>query len=86
MMIRVAEIFGDKDSKEKLQLALECEDYEDEEFLTLIQIKETIQSEYENLDDSIMDYLLYYTYIRSKSDEQMEYKHILNMLDESMKL
>lgn len=69
MMIRVAEIFGDKDSKEKLQLALECEDYEDEEFLTLIQIKETIQSEYENLDDSIMDYLLYYTYIRSKSDE-----------------
>lgn len=69
MMIRVAEIFGDKDSKEKLQLALECEDYEDEECLTLIQIKETIQSEYENLDDSIMDYLLYYTYIRSKSDE-----------------
>ena len=53
--------------KEKMQYALEVEDYEDQGYLTLIQIKEAIQSEYENkeIDQSIIDYLLYYVYIRS---------------------
>jgi hypothetical protein len=62
------------------------EDYDEEGFLTLIQIKEAIQSEYEGLDPSIIDYLLYYVLIRSESDSKMEYKHILSLLDESVSL
>jgi hypothetical protein len=61
-------VFGTtRKDKEKMQYALEVEDYEDQGYLTLIQIKEAIQSEYENkeIDQSIIDYLLYYVYIRS---------------------
>jgi len=89
MMLRAAELFGNtKKEKEKMQYALEVEDYEDEGCLTLIQIKEAIQSEYENKnpDEAIIDYLLYYCYIRSQSDDKMEYKHIITLLTESAHL
>ena len=36
----------------------------------------------EELEPNIMDYMLFYVLVRSESHEQMQYKHLIEMLDQ----
>lgn len=51
--------------------ALQCEDYDEEGAIDISQIKEALQSVDEEMDDSMMDYLLYYVFMRSESIDKM---------------
>lgn len=51
--------------------ALKCEDYEEQGILDLSQLLEAITSVNEELDPSILDYMLYFVYVRSENHEQM---------------
>jgi hypothetical protein len=65
--------------------ALACEDYEDTGILELTQVREAITSVYENIDEHLMDWMLYYIYSRSDHVDKMEYKLLIQMLEEFMK-
>ena len=45
--------------------ALECEDYDTSGILDVTQFHEALTSVVEDLDDDMMDYMLFYVYIRS---------------------
>lgn len=62
--------------------ALKCEDYEEEGLLEFSQLFEAILTVNEELEPSIMDYMLYFVFVRSESHEQMQYKHLVNLLDQ----
>jgi len=47
-------------------------------------LREAISSVDEDLNEDLMDYLLYYVFIRSESVEKMQYKNILEMLDSAV--
>jgi hypothetical protein len=51
----------------------------------LTQVREAIQSLDDDLDHHLMDWLLYYVYSRSEHVDRMEYKVLLQMLDEITK-
>ena len=61
--------------------ALRCEDYEEEGLLELSQLQEAISTVNEDLEPSVLDYMLYYVLVRSGSAEQMQYKNLITMLD-----
>jgi len=82
MQWRSSETFGR--DRQRIVNALKDEDYEDEGMLDLVQLKDVIASEYEGVDDQLIDYLLYYVYIRSESTSRMQYKHIITMLDDAV--
>ena len=63
---------------------LQCEDYEEEGILTLSQVREAIVSCDEEVDDKVLDYMLYYVFIRSQSADRMEYKTLIQMIDEHL--
>ena len=42
---------------------------------------EAISTVNEDIDQSILNYMLYYVLIRSKDHEQMEYKNLITLLD-----
>jgi hypothetical protein len=71
--------------RQTLSDALACEDYEDTGILELQQVKEAIASVDEDCDEHLMDWMLYYVYSRSEHVEKMEYKVLINMLDEAIK-
>ena len=62
------------------------EDISNEGFIDLQSLKAAINGEYDNIDDQLMDYLLYCVFIRSESADKMQYKFIMNMLEESLSL
>ena len=35
----------------------------------------------EELETSILDYMLFYVYVRSKNYEKLQYKNLINLLD-----
>ena len=80
MQQKSVEQFGRK--LERLLSCLKDEDYEDEGVLDLVQLKEAITSECE--DTQIVDYLLYYVFVRSESASQMQYEKIIAMLDDAV--
>ena len=49
----------------------------EEGILTLSQVREAIVSCDEEVDDKVLDYMLYYVFIRSQSADRMEYKTII---------
>ncbi len=53
--------------------ALRCEDYEEQGILDLAQLHEAISTVDEDLDDSVLNYMLYYVLTRSSDHENMEY-------------
>jgi len=65
--------------------ALACEDYEDTGILELTQVREAITSVYEDIDDHLMDWMLYYIYSRSDHVDKMEYKLLVEMLNEPVR-
>ena len=71
--------------RQTLSDALACEDYEDTGILELQQVKEAIASVDEDCNEHLMDWMLYYVYSRSEHVEKMEYKVLINMLDEAVK-
>ena len=64
--------------------ALQCEDYDNKGVIDLTQLKEAISSVDEDLNEDLMDYLLYYVYIRSDSADLMQYKNIIQMLEDAV--
>jgi hypothetical protein len=71
----VLEKFSKK--RQTLSDALCCEDYEDTGILELSQVREAILSVDEDLDDHILDWMLFYVYSRSEHVDQMEYKVLI---------
>ena len=67
MQKKAAEHFGR--NKQNLLTCLSDEDYDDEGVLDLVQLKEAINSVCE--EGQLVDYLLYYVFIRSESAAQM---------------
>ena len=58
-----------------------CEDYESEGLLDLSQLQEAIVSVNEDLESSVIDYMLYYVLVRSESAELMQYNLLIELLD-----
>ena len=83
MQKRAVEKFGRH--RQTLNDALACEDYEDTGILELTQVREAIISVDEDIDDHLMDWMLYYVYSRSEHVDRMEYKVLITMLDEAIK-
>jgi hypothetical protein len=82
MKLKVIEKFGKY--KFALSEALQCEDYEQEGILDLTQLQEAILSVEDDLDDHLLDYMLYYVYARNEHAEKFEYKVLLSLLDEEI--
>lgn len=80
----VAEAFAR--SRGTLIDALQCEDYNEEGLLELTQLYESISSVNEDLEGNILDYMLYYVFVRSQAPDRMDYKVLIDMLDEGTKL
>lgn len=55
--------------KETFVMALQCEDYEEEGKLELSQLLEAIVEVREDLEKSVLDYMLYYVLIRSENHD-----------------
>lgn len=83
MQKKAVEKFGRH--RQTLNDALACEDYEDTGILELTQVREAIISVDEEIDDHLMDWMLYYVYSRSEHVDRMEYKVLITMLDEAIK-
>ena len=56
-------------SKEALAESLKCEDYEEQGLLELSQLQEAIIAVNEELDHNIVDYMLYYVFMRSENPQ-----------------
>jgi hypothetical protein len=82
MKLKVIEKFGKY--KFALSEALQCEDYEQEGILDLTQLQEAILSVDDDLDDHVLDYMLYYVYARNEHADKFEYKVLLSLLDEEI--
>ena len=67
--------------RDTLSEALGSEDYGDEGMLELQQLQESISMVKEDLETSVLDYMLYYVLIRSESSEKMQYKVLIDLLD-----
>lgn len=70
--------------RETLVEGLVCEDYEDEGLLELQQLQEAISTVNEDLEQSVLDYMLYYVMMRSAHVEKMEYKTLIKLIDSLM--
>ena len=66
--------------------ALQCEDYNEEGLLELTQLYESISSVNEDLEGNVLDYMLYYVFVRSQAPDRMDYKVLIEMLDQGTKL
>lgn len=71
--------------KSTLLDSLSCEDYENEGFVELTQLREAILSLDEECDQHVLDYMLWYVYVRSESVKQLEYRVLVTMIEEQAK-
>lgn len=69
------------ESREILLEALTCEDYVEQGILDLDQIMEAITTVKEDIDENILNYLLYYVLLRSQDFDNMQYKHLIDLVD-----
>lgn len=65
--------------------ALASEDYEDTGIIDLTQVREAILSVLDDIEDEMIDWMLFYVYSRSDNVDMMEYKVLVSMLDETTK-
>ena len=68
--------------RESFYEALRCEDYEEQGLLELSQLLEAIITVNEDIEPSIIDYMLYFVFMRSESHEEMQYKNLVDLLDQ----
>ena len=80
MKAAVAKKFGKY--KSTLYESLSCEDYEDEGTLDLIQFKEAVLGVEEDLDPHLLDYVMWYVYVRSDNELKLEYKVLMQLVKE----
>jgi hypothetical protein len=66
--------------------ALASEDYEDTGIIDLTQVREAILSVLDEVEDELVDWMLFYVYSRSDHVDRMEYKVLVQMLDEVTRL
>lgn len=78
----IVERFGR--SKQSFIESLKCEDYDEEGILDLVQLKEAIISYDEDLDDELIDYILFYVFARSQSPDRMEYKVLIKLINDGL--
>ena len=69
--------------KDTLHDNLSCEDYEQEGVVDLIQLKEAIMGVDEDLEQQIFDFMLWYVYVRSDSVDRLEYRSIIQLIEEN---
>jgi hypothetical protein len=69
--------------RKSLSDALSSEDYEETGIIDLNQVREAITSVCEDeIDDNLLDWLLFFVYSRSEHIDRMEYRVLINMLDD----
>ena len=76
----VVENFGR--AKDALEESLESEALDG--VLSLQYLYEALRSVDENADQGIIDFMIYYVYVRSKDEENLEVKVLMDMLSEMM--
>ena len=72
--------------RDALNEALSCEDYEEEGLQELSQLHEAITSVNEDLEGSVLDYMLFYIFSRSENQDNMCYRVLLDLLDSQLEL
>jgi hypothetical protein len=82
MQRRIFEKFGR--SKQTFVEVLKAEDYEGEGILDLVQLKEAIIAFDEEVEDDLMDYILYFVFARSQSPDRMEYSVLIKLLTDTI--
>ena len=60
---------------------MSSEDYEETGLIDLTQLREAIQSVFDDLEPDILDWMLYFTYSNSKSFDKMQYKCLIKMIN-----
>ena len=83
MLKKVVDKFGRK--IQNLAEALSYEDFEDSGILDLQQVREAILSLDEQIDDHVLDWMVYYVYARSEHVDRMEYKVLIALVQEAVK-
>ena len=63
---------------------MSSEDYEETGLIDLTQLREAIQSVFDDLEPDILDWMLYFTYSNSKSFDKMQYKFLIQMIDDAL--
>jgi hypothetical protein len=67
-----------------LKDTIQCEDYEEEGFIAISAFKESFETMEIELDQDVLDYLLYVVYSRSESIEKMKYQILFDLIDGKM--
>ena len=63
---------------------MSSEDYEETGLIDLTQLREAIQSVFDDLEPNILDWMLYFTYSNSKGFDKMQYKFLIQMIDDAL--
>jgi hypothetical protein len=69
--------------KDTLQDNLSCEDYDQEGILDLNQFKDALMGVDGDLEQHVLDFMLWYSYVRSDSVDRLEYKPIIQLIEEN---
>lgn len=67
-----------------LKDALSAEDYENSGLCDHIQIREAIQSVHEDVDNQLLDWMVFYVFNQSESVEKMKYRVLTQLLEEEL--
>lgn len=51
-----------------------------------MQLREAISSFDEDIDEQLLDYILYYIFVRSKSPDRMEYNVLIKLINDGLEL
>lgn len=82
MKQRVCHKFGHY--RPALNDALSSEDYDDTGIIDLMQVREAVDQVFEDVEEDMMDWMLYFVYQKSAHDvDRMHYKELISMLDEA---
>lgn len=69
-------------NRDSLIEALRCEDYEEQGILDLDQLVEAINTVKEDIDASVLSYMLYFVFIRSQDFDNLEYKYLIELIND----
>ena len=64
-----------------LKETIQLEDYEEEGVITVAALKESFETMDIDLDDELMDYVLFVIYAKSESLEKLKYQALFDLLD-----
>ena len=67
--------------KESLRETLQLEDYEEEGVITLGAFREAFVTLDIEIDEDLLDYIVYIVYQKSESSEKMSYNTLFDLID-----